>query len=351
MTSDNGGVEFTLYSVVSSFFEHSPSNSNDAKTICRLIQGLWLHTQKLEKILLAYDLHKETVAAMMMLYKNTKVKVRSPDGKTDYFDIVAGVLQGDTLAPYLFIIYLDYVLRTSIDKMKDNGFKLAKERSRRYPAQTITDTDYADDIALLANKLALAKTLVHSLERAVACIGLYVNADKMECMCFNGSSLKLVDKFTYFENSVLSTKNDIKTRLAKAKTANNSQSVIWKSDLIDKIKRSFFQAAIVSPLLYGCTTWMLQNVWRKSLMAITQECCEQYWTCPGDNTRQSSRCTTTYHPSQNYLSRTNQTCGTLLEKWGLTHKRRTPVDLYTWTRKGKKTSENAYTTDLFRYSK
>ena len=43
-----------------------------------------------------------------MLYKNTKVKVRFPDGDTDYFDIVAGVLQGETLAPYLFIISLDY---------------------------------------------------------------------------------------------------------------------------------------------------------------------------------------------------------------------------------------------------
>ena len=40
--------------------------------------------------------------------------------ETDYFDVVAGVLQGDTLAPNLFIICLDYMLRTSIDKMKDN---------------------------------------------------------------------------------------------------------------------------------------------------------------------------------------------------------------------------------------
>ena len=43
------------------------------------------------------------------------------------------------------------MLRTSFDKMKNNGFKLAKERNRRYPAQTIMDVDYADDIALLAN--------------------------------------------------------------------------------------------------------------------------------------------------------------------------------------------------------
>ena len=77
-----------------------------------------LHRGKMEQILLAYGLPKETVAAIMMLYRNTKVKFRSPNGDTDYFDIVAGVPQGDTLAPYLFIIYLDYVLRTYIDEIK-----------------------------------------------------------------------------------------------------------------------------------------------------------------------------------------------------------------------------------------
>ena len=94
----------------------------------------------MEQILLAYRLPKETVAAVMILYRNIKVKV--PDGDTNYFDIVAGVLRGDALAPYLFIICLDYVLRTFIDKIKENGFKLTKERSRRYPAKTITDADF-----------------------------------------------------------------------------------------------------------------------------------------------------------------------------------------------------------------
>ena len=37
-------------------------------------------------------------------------------------------------------------------------------------------------------------------------------------------------------------------------------SVIWKSDLTDKIKRSFFQAAVVLILLYGCTTWLLTKL-------------------------------------------------------------------------------------------
>ena len=185
----------------------------------------------------------------MMLYRNAKVKVRSPDGDTDYFDTVAGVLQGDTLAPYLFIICLEYVLRPSIDKIKENGFKLTKERSRRYPTKTITNADYADNIALLANAPVQAKTLLHSLERAATGIGLNVNAHETEYMCFNqtgdistlnGSYLKRVDKFTYLGSSVSPTETDIDTRLAKVWTDIDRQSVKWKSDLTDKMKRSFF---------------------------------------------------------------------------------------------------------------
>ena len=104
-----------------------------------------IHRGKMEQILLAYGLPKETVAAITILYRNTKVKVRSPDGDTEYIDIVAGVLQGDTLAPYLFIICLEYVLRTSFDKIRENVFELTKKRNRRSTAKAITDADSADD--------------------------------------------------------------------------------------------------------------------------------------------------------------------------------------------------------------
>ena len=109
------------------------------------------------------------------------------------------------LAPYLFIICLDYVFRTSIDKIRENGFELTKKRSRRYPTKTITDAEYADDIAILANTPNQAETLLHSLERAATGIGLHANAHKTEYMCYNqtadistldGTSQKLVDKFT-----------------------------------------------------------------------------------------------------------------------------------------------------------
>ena len=93
-------------------------------------------------------------------------------------------------------------------------------------------------------------------------------------MCYNqtgdistqdGTTLKLVDKFTYLGSSVSSTEKDIDTRLTKAWTAIDKLSIIWKSDLTDKMKHSFFQAAVVSILLYGCTTWTLTKRLEKKL--------------------------------------------------------------------------------------
>ena len=93
-------------------------------------------------------------------------------------------------------------------------------------------------------------------------------------MCYNqtgiistldGTSLKLVDKITYLGSSVSSAEKDIDTRLTKAWTAIDRLSIIWKSDPTDKMKRSFFQAAGISILLYGCTTWTLTKRLEKKL--------------------------------------------------------------------------------------
>ena len=93
-------------------------------------------------------------------------------------------------------------------------------------------------------------------------------------MCYNQTgdistldrtSLKLIDKFTYQRSNVSSTEKDIDTRLTKAWTAFDRLSIIWKSNLTDKMKRSFFLAAVVSILLYGCTTWTLTKRLEKKL--------------------------------------------------------------------------------------
>ena len=83
---------------------------------------------KMEQILLGCGLSKETVAAIMIFYKIMKTKVPSLDGITVFFDIAAGVQLGDTFAPYLFKIFLNYVLLTSINLMKKMALHLKKKK-------------------------------------------------------------------------------------------------------------------------------------------------------------------------------------------------------------------------------
>ena len=115
---------------------------------------------------------------------------------------------------------------------------------------------------------------MHNLEQAAEGISLYVNANKTEYMCFtregaistlNGGLLKLEDKFTYLDGSFSSTKIDVNIRRVKAWISIDGLSIIWKSDLSDKIKRDFFQTTTVSILLYGCTTWTMTKLVEKKL--------------------------------------------------------------------------------------
>ena len=172
-------------------------------------------------------------------------------------------------------------------------------------------------------------------------------------MCYNqtgniatldGASLKLVNKFTHLGSSVSSTEKDIDTRLTKAWTAIDRLSIIWKSDLTDKMKRSFFQAAVVSILLYGCTTWTLtkrlerrlDGNYTRMLRAVLNKSWRQHPTrlqlyghLPPNH--------------KNYTSSTNQTRRTLLEKQGRAHKRCTPVDPRSWMCRSGTTSTNLHT--------
>ena len=133
------------------------------------------------------------------------------DREKDFFDIVAGILQRDKFAPYLFIIC----------------------------------QDYADDLALLANTSTQAESLLHSLEHAAGALtpmsietATCVLNEKRDISTLIGGFLELVDKFTYLGSSVSSTENEINVRLVKAWTAIDKISIIWKSDSSDEIKHN-----------------------------------------------------------------------------------------------------------------
>ena len=91
-----------------------------------------VHGVKMIKILSAYGIPDELMKAISLLYENTQAKILSPDGDTKFFDTLAGVLQGDALAPCLFAIVIHYTMRQAVGDQELNlGFKLDKRRSRR----------------------------------------------------------------------------------------------------------------------------------------------------------------------------------------------------------------------------
>jgi len=101
-----------------------------------------------------------------VVYINSKSFVSTHDGDTEAFTVNSGILQGDTLAPFLFIIVLDYVLRPAICN-SELGVTLQPKLGSRYPAECLTDLDFADDIVLVSENITNGQTLLQKLETAV----------------------------------------------------------------------------------------------------------------------------------------------------------------------------------------
>ena len=224
------------------------------------------------EILELYGIPKQMVDAIKLLYTNNTATVLSPDGETKPFDIKAGILQGDTLAPFLFIMVVDYILRMSLDTQKEKGLLLKARTSSRHPAEYITDTDFADDISLISGSLQNAQDLLLSLEKAANCVGLYLNESKTEYMInstktydtyemktINGYILKLVNDYKYLGSYISSSFKDFNTRKGMAWSACNDLHRIWVSDLHVNMKIDIFKTLIEPILLYGSETWTLTS--------------------------------------------------------------------------------------------
>ena len=231
--------------------------------------------EKMFEILHLYGIPQKIIEAVRAMYCNTTATVISPDGETKPFEIKAGVLQGDTLAPFLFIIVLDYILRISIDPYLEKGLQLKPRRCTREPAKYLTDLGFADDLALISHTINDAETLLHTLEEAASIIGLICNEDKTEYMSTssahidfkskNGATLKKVDDFKYLGSYIADSQKDFGVRKALAWKACNKLERIWKSKLDSQLKVRIFKSVVEPILLYGSETWTISRKLEKRL--------------------------------------------------------------------------------------
>ena len=237
------------------------------------------------QILHACGIPEKIVKAIQIMYVNTSAVVLTPEGETTNFNINTGVLQGDPLAPYLFIIVLDYALRTAIDDRE--ALTLTRRRSTRHPASHLSDLDYANDIALFADTIQEAELLLHKVESASKSTGLFLNPSKTKYMRIkpsandsvlssDGSQIEKVEDFKYL-GSYTNSQHDIQCRKAQAWAAVHTLDKVWRVPICRLTKLNIFRTTVVPILIYGCDSWSLTQSVENALdgTAPTQECCRK----------------------------------------------------------------------------
>ena len=127
------------------------------------------------KILSVYNVPTKIVNAVCALYKNTKASVVTSDGPTEDFETTSGVLQGDSLSPFLFVVVMDWVIRTAIPD-DSKGFLLERRRSSRYPEKRLPILAYADDLVLLASKVEAMQEMLDNLVIAASRVLKYLQS-------------------------------------------------------------------------------------------------------------------------------------------------------------------------------
>ena len=245
-------------------------------------------------ILRHYGIPAKIVNAIRVLYDNSESQVYEGGQLSMPFKITTGVLQGDVLAPFLFIVVIDYITRRSQDqfgyvthtgKKNESGYSL---RAKTYAKERkVSDLDFADDIALLENCPLKAQNQLDALRNSARTTGLEINIAKTEQMRLNlpanqpsppnltidGQGIAVVDDFKYLGSYVGSSEKDISIRLGLAWGAfNKLRSLLTSKTLSNQLKLRLFNAACVSVLLYGCECWLLNASSTKKLDVFARTC-------------------------------------------------------------------------------
>ena len=214
--------------------------------------------------------------------KNSKSAVMVDGGLSDPFDVTTGVLQGDVLAPFLFVVLVDYLLKKATSQL-DSGVVTHPRRFTRHPAKSLNDLDFAGDIALLESSISRAQAQLTKTAEAAADLGLVISAPKTEYMTVNcnpqpalqvyGDPINHVSDFRYLGSMVASGSSDLKRRRSLAWCAFWKLEQLWKSPHIPITKKvKLFNTTCVTILLYGCESWMMSQDMENKINAFATSC-------------------------------------------------------------------------------
>ena len=233
-------------------------------------------------VLRHYGIPEVIVNAIGVLYNNSKSAVMVDGNLSDPFQVTTGVLQGDVLAPFLFIVLIDYLMKRATENI-ESGVVTHPRQSRRHPAKTLNDLDFADDIALLESSIPNAQRQLTRTAVSAEQLGLVISVPKTEYMSINCNPLpplevyeqpiNHVSNFRYLGSMMASSISDITRRKALAWTAFWKLEKIWRSTSISiDTKIRLFNTTCVTVLLYGCESWIISVNMENKINAFATSC-------------------------------------------------------------------------------
>jgi len=205
---------------------------------------------------------------------------------TDWFLVLAGVKQGDVISPLLFNIMIDWILRSSVDNIKEEGVKVIPRKSSRYPASYVTDRGFADDLAATSTTAQGLQKLITAISTTSLAANLKMNVKKTKVMyddsyspdhvfTLDGNSLEAVEEYKYLGSYITKDNNinrDIDIRIGKAYGSFSGLDSIWRDKKISaKTKMKIYRCSVRSTLTYACETWALTKRQEKRLLVCDRQ--------------------------------------------------------------------------------
>ena len=235
----------------------------------------------IKRALEAWQISADFIDAILAPYNGHRVTISGCDAE---FDLEQGVLQGDTVAPYLFLIVLDAILFKAFKE--ERGILIHQKGTRSRGKQTyLTDMDYADDLLILSHSVKDAQAQLHDLQKAASEVGLSINVGKGKTeyltrniknpgtmVSLDGKEIERVESYKYLGANAFDALKDFNGRKGKAWAVLKRFEPLFKSKNVKaatKVKVALTMARSV--FTYGGIIWPSTQVWTKRIdVAFTQ---------------------------------------------------------------------------------
>nr|KAG5695304.1 hypothetical protein BaRGS_028239 [Batillaria attramentaria] len=234
--------------------------------------------EALWKLLRHYGVPGKIISLIQCTYQDMSCRIAHAGQLSESFEVKTGVRQGCLLSPFLFLLVIDRIMKTTTAGRK-NGIQWTLWTQ-------LDDLDFADDLALLSHSHSQMQDKTTCLEATSAGTGLKINRKKTELMKINttantpvtvgGEPIREVESFVYLGSVVDGqggTDRDVTARIGKARAAMVMLKNVWASKVVSiRTKLRIFNSNVKSVLLYGCETWRTTKTMQQKIQTFLNTC-------------------------------------------------------------------------------